>query len=54
MSDYIITVENLGKQYLIRHQHEQQRYVALRDVFAEKLMAPWRWLRGGQKQRGKG
>jgi lipopolysaccharide transport system ATP-binding protein len=34
MSDYIIRVENLGKKYRIRHQPEQQRYVALRDVIA--------------------
>ena len=34
MSDYIIKVENLGKKYKIRHQQEQQRYVALRDVIA--------------------
>ena len=34
MADYIIKVENLGKKYRIRHQQEQQRYVALRDVIA--------------------
>jgi lipopolysaccharide transport system ATP-binding protein len=36
MSDAIITVENLGKKYRISHQGERQRYVALRDVMAEK------------------
>ncbi len=30
---YIIRVENLGKKYKIRH-HQQERYVALRDVIA--------------------
>ena len=45
MSDYIIKVENLGKKYKIRHQQDQQRYVALRDVIAEKAAAPLRWLR---------
>lgn len=46
MSDVIIRAENLGKKYRIRHQHERQRYVALRDVVADKLMTPWRWLKG--------
>jgi len=36
MSDVIISVENLGKKYRIAHQAERQRYVALRDVIAEK------------------
>jgi lipopolysaccharide transport system ATP-binding protein len=36
MSDSIISVENLGKKYRISHQGERQRYVALRDVIAEK------------------
>ncbi|MFL6212851.1 MAG: ABC transporter ATP-binding protein [Blastocatellia bacterium] len=46
MSDVIIRAENLGKKYRIRHQHERQRYVALRDVFTDKLLAPWRWMQG--------
>jgi lipopolysaccharide transport system ATP-binding protein len=36
MSDAIISVEGLGKKYRISHQGERQRYVALRDVIAEK------------------
>jgi lipopolysaccharide transport system ATP-binding protein len=36
MSDTVIQVENLGKRYRIRHQAERQRYVALRDVLADK------------------
>jgi lipopolysaccharide transport system ATP-binding protein len=39
MSDYIIKVENLGKKYRIRHQQERQRYVALRDVIANRVKA---------------
>ena len=35
-SDPIITVENLGKKYRIHHQRDGQRYVALRDVLADK------------------
>jgi lipopolysaccharide transport system ATP-binding protein len=36
MSEAIISVENLGKKYSITHQRERQRYIALRDVLAEK------------------
>src|ERR1041385_2525931 len=35
MSDAIITVEGLGKRYLLRHQRNE-RYTALRDVLADK------------------
>ena len=44
MSDWIIKSEGLGKRYSIKHQAERQRYVALRDVIAEKFMAPMGWL----------
>jgi lipopolysaccharide transport system ATP-binding protein len=33
----VISVENIGKTYRISHQVERQRYVALRDVLAERL-----------------
>src|SRR5437660_10367899 len=37
MSDEtVIRVENLGKRYRLRHQAERQRYVALRDVIADR------------------
>lgn len=52
MPDYIIKVENLGKKYRIRHQQNQQRYVAMRDVIAEKLTAPLRWLAAQSAKRG--
>ena len=45
MSKIIIRVENLGKKYRISHQHEQQRYVTLRDVLANKLLSPKRWIK---------
>jgi len=35
MSDTVINVENLSKKYIIGHQTEGRRYVALRDVLAE-------------------
>jgi lipopolysaccharide transport system ATP-binding protein len=36
MSDFTIKVEDLGKKYLLRHQAAGRRYVALRDVLADK------------------
>jgi lipopolysaccharide transport system ATP-binding protein len=45
MSDAIIRVENLGKKYRIQHQAGRPRYVALRDVIAQKLKAPFQFLR---------
>jgi lipopolysaccharide transport system ATP-binding protein len=44
MSDLVIRVENLGKKYRILHQRDRQRYVTLRDLLADKLLAPKRWL----------
>jgi lipopolysaccharide transport system ATP-binding protein len=41
MSDAIISVENLGKMYRIRHQ-QAGRYTALRDVIAERFAALFR------------
>jgi lipopolysaccharide transport system ATP-binding protein len=41
-SDVVIQVENLSKRYRIRHQQERQRYVALRDVIAEKARGLFR------------
>jgi lipopolysaccharide transport system ATP-binding protein len=35
----VITVENLGKKYLLSHQTHRQPYVALRDVIAERATA---------------
>jgi lipopolysaccharide transport system ATP-binding protein len=39
MSDVVIRVENLGKRYRIG---ERERYLALRDVLARTLSAPFR------------
>jgi lipopolysaccharide transport system ATP-binding protein len=44
MSEAIITVENLGKRYSLRH-NRPERYTALRDVIAAKALAPVRSLR---------
>src|SRR5437762_11283524 len=47
MSDSIITVENLGKKYSLRHLQDR-RYVALRDVLVEKATGLFR--RNGGKR----
>src|SRR5689334_4841910 len=38
----MITVENLGKKYRIRHQAERQHYTALRDVIVQKARGLFR------------
>ncbi|GFE61334.1 ABC transporter ATP-binding protein [Geobacter sp. AOG2] len=49
----VITVENLGKKYLLRHQSGQQPYVALRDVLSDGVKTLGRRLlgRGGATTR---
>src|ERR1017187_4938557 len=42
--EIVIRVENLGKRYRIQHQADRQRYVALRDVIAQKLKAPFQFF----------
>jgi lipopolysaccharide transport system ATP-binding protein len=42
MSDVVISVENLGKKYRIKHQAEGQRYTALRDVLTSKVKGLFR------------
>src|SRR5689334_24380531 len=44
----IIVVEGLGKKYSLRHQRDQ-RYVALRDVLAEKATGLFRRNGRGSK-----
>ncbi|MBI3852529.1 MAG: ABC transporter ATP-binding protein [Verrucomicrobia bacterium] len=46
--DVIIRVEGLGKKYRISHQGERQRYVALRDVIAEKAVCFFKKLKSGK------
>jgi ABC-type polysaccharide/polyol phosphate transport system ATPase subunit len=45
MSSAIISVENLGKKYLLRHQAAGRRYVALRDVIADKAKSFFKKLK---------
>lgn len=41
MSDIVIKAENLGKKYIIGHQAENGRYVALRDVLMQNARGLW-------------
>lgn len=43
----VISVENVGKKYRIRHQQGGPVYVALRDVIADKVKGAFHKLRGG-------
>ncbi|MCK9344981.1 MAG: polysaccharide ABC transporter ATP-binding protein [Candidatus Pacebacteria bacterium] len=48
MTDTIIEIKNIGKKYKITH--ERGRYVALRDVLAGVLKAPFKFLKYKIKQ----
>lgn len=54
MSDVVISIENLGKKYRIRHQRQARGYVALRDVVAHKFTTPIRWVRDRSRMSGNG
>ena len=41
MSDVVIKAENMGKKYVIGHQAENGRYVALRDVLMQNARSLW-------------
>jgi lipopolysaccharide transport system ATP-binding protein len=45
MTDIVIKAESLGKKYVIGHQAESGRYVALRDVLARNARALWHTTR---------
>ena len=49
MSDIVIKAEGIGKSYLIGHKPSGGRYVALRDVIADKVKGFWSKIRGSQK-----
>jgi len=42
MSDVVIRAEGLSKKYIIGHEVERERYVALRDVMARNARNLWR------------
>lgn len=41
MNDIVIKAENLGKKYIIGHQTESGRYMALRDVLMQNARTLW-------------
>jgi lipopolysaccharide transport system ATP-binding protein len=41
MSDIVIRAESLGKKYVIGHQAESGRYLALRDVLMHNMRSMW-------------
>lgn len=45
MTEPIIRIENLGKRYRITHQGERQRYLALRDILADRAKGAARRLK---------
>ena len=53
MSDSVITVENLSKQYIISHQRGD-RDDGLSHVIEAAVRAPFRWLRSRREQTRKG
>ena len=40
INEPVISVENLSKSYILQHK-QQERYIALRDVIAEKIKKPF-------------
>jgi lipopolysaccharide transport system ATP-binding protein len=52
MSDTVISVENLGKRYILKHKVNGQRYTALRDVIARQAVAPFKAI--GERLRRSG
>src|SRR5258708_7729967 len=49
MQTPVITIENLGKKYRLTHQVEHQRYIALRDVIAERASRLFRGRSAGER-----
>ena len=53
MSDeVVIKVEGLGKKYRLGAGRANERYTALRDVLADKAMAPFRVFRSRRNRNG--
>ena len=47
----MISVENVGKRYTLRHKSTSERYATFRDVITRRAMAPFRAL-SGKRQGG--
>lgn len=53
MSDHAISIRGLGKKYTIRHEQARERYVALRDVLADRARRGLRRLAGRARKPGR-
>jgi lipopolysaccharide transport system ATP-binding protein len=42
MSDTVISVENLGKHYTLRHKNKGERYTTLREILTRQAAAPFK------------
>jgi lipopolysaccharide transport system ATP-binding protein len=51
MSEIVISVENVGKRYALRHKVNGERYITLRDVIARQATAPFKAF--GEKLRAR-
>src|SRR4029077_16411289 len=51
--DTMISVENVGKLYTLRHKSSGERYTTLRDVITRRVMAPFRAFSGKRRNRGR-
>jgi lipopolysaccharide transport system ATP-binding protein len=50
--DTMISVENVGKLYTLRHKSSREGYTMLRDVITQRVVAPFRAFSGKQRSRG--
>ena len=46
MSETMISVENVGKLYTLRHKVTGERYATFRDVITRGVLAPFRAISG--------
>ena len=51
MSETVISIENVGKKYTLRHKRSGEAYTTLRDVIARRAAAPFKAI--GQKISGR-
>jgi len=52
MSDTLISVENVGKRYTLKHKSSGERYTTLRDVITQRAVASFRAFSGKARSRG--
>jgi hypothetical protein len=52
MSDTVISIENLGKRYILLHNRKAEKYTTLRDVIAQQAAAPFKAI--GERIRARG